>query len=53
MPLHDGHRTTPHTRGRDNPALDAAQHLTALGHHVHYVASNESRCISGHCTKEN
>jgi hypothetical protein len=47
VPIYDGHHTAPRT------ALEAAQRLVALGHHVHYVATNDSRCLSGHCTKEN
>ncbi|MYW48852.1 hypothetical protein [Streptomyces sp. SID161] len=46
MPLYDGHHTPART------AEEAARRLAALGHHVHLHASNESRCISGHC-KEN
>ncbi|GGU62670.1 hypothetical protein [Streptomyces lavendofoliae] len=31
------------------PALTAAQHLADQGHHVHYVAHGEPRCLTGHC----
>lgn len=33
-----------------NPAMDAAIHLAKLGNHAHYVAEDESRCLSGQCT---
>ncbi|MFE6284389.1 hypothetical protein [Streptomyces sp. NPDC057877] len=47
---YDGHHTAPKNSGKRSAALEAAQRLVALGHHVHYVASNENRCLSGHCT---
>ncbi|MFI8200055.1 hypothetical protein ACIF6K_26625 [Streptomyces sp. NPDC085942] len=44
--------TLLHSRlyGRTNAALAAADHLARQGHHVHYVASGETRCHTGHCT---
>ncbi|MFD5057411.1 hypothetical protein [Streptomyces sp. NPDC058394] len=32
-------------------ALEAAKRLAADGHHVHYVADGEPRCLTGHCTR--
>lgn len=31
-------------------AWEAAQQLAAEGKHVHYSASGQSVCITGHCT---
>ncbi|AGK80420.1 hypothetical protein SFUL_5532 [Streptomyces microflavus DSM 40593] len=44
--------TLLHSRlfGRTNAALAAADQLAAEGHHVHYAASGETRCHTGHCT---
>ncbi|QWQ43080.1 hypothetical protein KME66_20430 [Streptomyces sp. YPW6] len=42
----------PHLVGRTNAARDAADYLAAQGHHVHYVASGETRCHTGHCTRK-
>ncbi|MBT2427223.1 hypothetical protein J7F02_16480 [Streptomyces sp. ISL-112] len=36
--------------GRANAALAAADQLARQGHHVHFVASGETRCHTGHCT---
>ncbi|MEU4170984.1 hypothetical protein AB0F46_29405 [Streptomyces sp. NPDC026665] len=46
MPLDDGHLTPART------AREAADRLVDLGHHVHYVSSGQTHCISQHCTKE-
>ncbi|WP_430479330.1 hypothetical protein ACQZM9_21870 [Streptomyces sp. P11-1] len=41
----------PHLYHRaPNAALAAADQLAADGHHVHYAASGETRCHTGHCT---
>ncbi|WP_329219205.1 hypothetical protein [Streptomyces microflavus] len=40
----------PRLFGRTNAALAAADQLAADGHHVHYAASGETRCHTGHCT---
>ncbi|MEU0102204.1 hypothetical protein [Streptomyces sp. NPDC006267] len=44
--------TLLHSRmfGRTNAAREAADQLAAEGHHVHYAASGETRCHTGHCT---
>ncbi|MFD3790803.1 hypothetical protein [Streptomyces cyaneofuscatus] len=40
----------PRMFGRTNAAREAADQLAAEGHHVHYAASGETRCHTGHCT---
>lgn len=42
---------SPRLYGRRNAAREAADRLAADGHHVHYVAHGEPRCITGHCTR--
>lgn len=32
-------------------AREAADQLAADGHHVHYVADGQPRCLTGHCVK--
>lgn len=41
----------PRRYGRTNAAREAADRLAAQGHHVHYAAHGETRCITGHCTQ--
>ncbi|MER7726414.1 hypothetical protein [Streptomyces sp. NPDC096323] len=43
---------SPRLYGRRNAAREAADQLAAQGHHVHYAAHGEARCITGHCTTE-
>lgn len=42
------HKPAAHTE----PALTAAKALVKARHHVHYVAEGQSRCLSGHCTRQ-
>lgn len=42
---------SPRLYGRRNAAREAADHLAAQGHHVHYAAHGEARCITGHCAR--
>lgn len=43
---------SPRLYGRRNAAREAADHLARQGHHVHYAAHGEARCITGHCTAQ-
>ncbi|MGW7196618.1 hypothetical protein [Streptomyces chryseus] len=36
----------------DAPALVAARALCTEGHHVHYLADGQARCLSGHCAHQ-